>query len=134
MGSFYKLLLAALVAFVFLMLVNALLVGFIFPEGSPEKYQSERSEPKSMFNALGLAISALLMAYMYPKGYAAGTPWTEGLRFGMVLGLLVVLPLCLHIYARVDVEFGSLLTVILWTVVTWGISGALIGSIYGKRA
>ena len=33
-------------------------------------------------------ILALLMSYMYPLGYKGGKPIVEGLRFGIVIGIL----------------------------------------------
>ena len=38
--------------------------------------------------ALGYIVLALLMAYVYPKGYSGGAPATEGLKFGVIIGLL----------------------------------------------
>jgi hypothetical protein len=38
----------------------------------------------------------------------------------------------LYAYAVADVVFAGLLTSVLWTVITYGVAGALIGAAYSK--
>lgn len=124
--------LAALVALVFLVVVNAVFFPIVFPEGTPEIYRYEREKPLSTFHLLAVLVTAALMAYIFPIGYRGGKPWAEGLRFGMLMGVLVSLPMNLHVYAMTKTAFAGLLTTVLWTVITWGIAGGLIGAVFGK--
>lgn len=34
----------------------------------------------------------MLVAVIYPVGYEGGVPWREGLRFGLLMGVLFTLP------------------------------------------
>ncbi len=96
---------------------------------------SSREEPLMGFIALGLFILALLMAYLYPKGYSGGSPVTEGLKFGILVGLMWVLPLGLILYA---VQEGYTLNMVIvdaiWHMVEEGVGGIVIGLVYGRQA
>jgi len=77
-------------------------------------------------------ILALLMSYMYPLGYKGGKPILEGLRFGIVIGVLWVFP---HGLAMVGAHGESILYVLknsVWHVVEQGIGGIIIGLVYGR--
>lgn len=78
-------------------------------------------------------ILALFMAYLYPFSYQGKSPTLEGLRFGMIIGLLWVFP---HELAMVGAHDTSILYVIknsLWHMVEQGIGGIMIGMIYGRQ-
>lgn len=124
--------LAALSALVFLVIAGTILFPYVFPDGPPVPYRYPRQEPLAAVHVFALLVTALLLAYIFPKGYRGGKPWAEGLRFGMVMGVLVSLPTTLHVYADAQTAAPGLVTAVLWTVITWGISGALIGAVYGK--
>jgi hypothetical protein len=124
--------LAALAALAFLLVVNGILFPVVFPEGPPDYYRYMRAEPIAAYNFLALLITSVLLAYVFPIGYRGRTPWAEGLRFGMLMAALTSLPMSLHVYAAAEIAFTGLLTVVLWTVITWGVAGGLIGAVYGK--
>jgi hypothetical protein len=79
-------------------------------------------------------ILALLMAYIYPLGYTGKSPWIEGLRYGLIIGLLWVLP---HSVVRLAAHDNSSIVYIiknsLWHMVEQGIGGIIIAVIYGKN-
>jgi hypothetical protein len=127
-----RFLFAAIGAFVFFVVVNAVFSSVLFPEGPYRHYRNLRPEPLAVFGIVAALITALLMAYIFPMGYKGGKLTAEGLRFGMLLGVLVSLPANLQLYGAAVVPFDGLLTVILWTIITWGIAGAIIAAIYGK--
>ena len=84
---------------------------------------------------LGYLILAVLMAYLYPVGYKGGSPILEGLRFGIAMGLLWVLPhgiVMLH-----GASPTSSLTVVLinsaWHAIEQGVGGIVIGYVYGRH-
>ena len=79
---------------------------------------------------LGVFVLALMMAYVYPKGYSGGSPVIEGFKFGAIIGVLWVLPHSL-IQHGVWVVMSSEMLVVdaLWHMVEQGIGGLVIGLI-----
>ncbi len=78
-------------------------------------------------------ILALLMAYIYPLGYKGKNPVIEGLRFGIVIGIVWVFPRGL---AMVGAHGDSVIYVVknsLWHMVEQGLGGIIIGVLYGKQ-
>ena len=123
---------AAIAASVFFIVVDTWISPLLFPDGTAGLYLMPRVHPPAAPGIAAVLITALLLSYIFPIGYKGGKHFAEGLRFGMLLGVLVSLPANLRLYAAAEVRFDSLLTIILWTIITWGIAGAIIASIYGK--
>jgi len=94
----------------------------------PSAYES----PQMLFIIIGYAILALLMVYIYIQGYKGGSPLKEGLRFGVVIGLLWILPLNVIIYAVKETSGTFIVVDVLWHIVEQGIGGIVIGLIYGS--
>jgi hypothetical protein len=126
-----RLLLAAVVATAFLTLCGALLAPVAFPSAPGQTGGYENARPIFSIHLLAWLITSVLLAWAFPIGYRGGVPWAEGLRFGMLMGLLAGLPGVLHSYADTETAVAGLVTVVLWNVITWGIAGALIGTVYG---
>ncbi|MFC1539477.1 hypothetical protein ACFL6H_08635 [Candidatus Latescibacterota bacterium] len=79
-------------------------------------------------------ILALLMAYMYPLGYKGKGPLQEGLRFGVLIGLLWVFPHGIAmVAAHSDTTIAYVIKNSLWHMVEQGIGGVIIAFIYGKN-
>jgi hypothetical protein len=124
--------LATVAAFVFLMVINALLFPFVFPDRIPEHYQNQRPAPLYEFHSLAFLLTTFLLAFIYPYGYKGGTPWIEGARFGALIALFVSIPMGMHLYAMVEISAAKTILPILWTTLTWSAAGAAIGLVYGK--
>lgn len=124
--------LAALAAMAFLLVVNVVLHPIVFPEGTLGLYRYERANPLALYHVLSMLATSILLAFIFPIGYRGRIPWAEGMRFGMLMGVLVKLPWSLDVYAASDFQFSLLLTAVLWTVITYGIAGGLVGAAYGK--
>lgn len=78
-------------------------------------------------------ILALLMAYLYPLGYKGGRPTVEGLRFGVLMGLLWVFP---HELAMAGAHGDSIPYVFknaAWHMIEQGAGGIVIGVVYGLK-
>ena len=73
-----------------------------------------------------------MMAYMYPLVCEGGRPIIEGLRFGMVIGVLWVFP---HELAMAGAHGDSISYVFknaAWHMVEQGVGGIIIGFVYGR--
>jgi drug/metabolite transporter (DMT)-like permease len=82
---------------------------------------------------LAYVLQAILLAYIYPKGYSGGKPLTEGLRFGFVMGVLIFITYAFFLYGKFKVEFTpTLLHGFMHVVETMG-GGITIALIYGKK-
>ncbi len=125
-----RLLLAAIVATAFLTLCGALLAPVVFPAAPGPAGLDERTEPLFSLHLFAWLFTSVLLSWIFPIGYRGGVAWAEGLRFGMLMGLLASLPGVLHRYADSETAAAGLVTVVLWNVITWGISGVLIGTVY----
>ena len=85
------------------------------------------------FLVLGYLVQALIMAYIYPQVYEGGHPISEGLKFGMIMGLLCYLPYSLVDYGVNDVSLKLKLVESGWHVIEKGIGGIIIALIYGAE-
>ena len=74
----------------------------------------------------------LIMAYLYPKGYEGGTPAMEGLRFGALIGIIMVLPYNVLFVGMFGVGVGAAIIDVPWHLVEQGATGAVIGLAYGN--
>lgn len=88
--------------------------------------------PQPLFVILAYLILALLMSYAYPKGYQGKPPALEGLRFGIFIGLLWILPLQLIMASAGNTTFTVGLVDAAWHIAEQGIGGIIIGLIYGR--
>jgi len=75
---------------------------------------------------------ALIMAYIYPKGYEGGSPIVEGLRFGVLLGLFSGIPYGMYFSITYAIGFGPVLAQILFYALEVATAGLLIGLVYGR--
>ena len=81
---------------------------------------------------IAYVVLSILMAYIYQVGYKGGRPAMEGLRFGVIIGLLWVFP---HELAMAGVHGESILYVLknaAWHMVEQGVGGIVIGLVYGR--
>ncbi len=79
---------------------------------------------------LAYLLLAALMAYLYPLGHAGEYPLRDGLRFGVIMGILWVMP---HELAMAGAHGESISYVFknaAWHAVEQGIGGVIIGFVY----
>ena len=128
-----RLAVAALIAFVVLLVLNMAVFPSLF--GEPvEQFVNERPSQQYLFTTLGLLTTSLLLALIYPRGYQGGFPLLEGFRFGALVGLLVSLPHAFFVYARAEVPFSDLLIPVAWNTASWGLTGVAVALVYGRSA
>ena len=82
----------------------------------------------------GIFIAMLAAAFIYAKGYEGGNGAAEGLRFGIVLGLVGTGYSAIVSYAILNI--GSRLGAsMMWaSLVEWIIAGVVIGLVYRPAA
>ncbi len=101
-----------------------------------DKYagDSALAEPNIIFIILGVLILSALMAYMYPQGYKGGSPLKEGLRFGVVIGLLWILPYNVIMIGVMGTAKTLVVVDALWHIVEQGVGGIVIGYVYRSKS
>ncbi len=126
---------AALAAFVVLFVYGFAVYGILLAssvEGALEGIG--RAEAPIWPYFFRYAIMALVMAFIYPKGYEGGTPWLEGLRFGLLVGVLLAAAMALDFYALLPISGSAMLVMFIPELIGLSITGIVIGAIYGKIA
>lgn len=74
----------------------------------------------------------LIMAYIYPKGYEGGSSVAEGLRFGILMGLFLGVPIAFFFGSMFPIGFGPVLVLALVGTLEVATGGLLIGLVYGR--
>lgn len=78
-------------------------------------------------------IFALLFTYIYIKGYEAkGSGLGEGLRFGLIIGVFVSLPMAGWSYISMPIPFMLGIYWFIMGLVKYLVAGAAVGLIYKK--
>lgn len=123
--------LAAVGGFVALFGFGAVWHLLLFPGLYTEVMQTMRAAGPMIF-AVNV-VRALLLAYIFPVGFKGGAVWMEGLRFGVLMGLLAGLPV-----------MGNLLIVgqtqayvwveLVFIIIQGAINGVVVAAIYGSAA
>jgi len=93
-----------------------------------------RKEPLIPLGITSIIIQALVLAYLYPLLYRGGSPAKEGLRFGLLIGVLMA---SIAVFAEAGKQNVSSLSTWLvfetaYYLLQFGALGVLIGSIYGR--
>ncbi len=130
-----KLVLATLLGFVVMFLISGLWYMVIMKGYYGEQFSEvNRQEFNMVWIAIGYLVCAFLLAVIYPIGYKGGTPANEGLRFGILMGLIISLPMGLVLYGVYNIPLIPTIVNIIYQVVEKGIGGIIIGLAYGKRS
>lgn len=81
---------------------------------------------------VGLVLLAMVMAWMYQRGYEGGTPWVEGLRFGILVGLMVEAYGALFAYHFLSVSGPGVFGQAAIFLLRDALAGAAMGVVYGR--
>lgn len=94
-----------------------------------------RAKPIFQLGILSMLVQATIVAYLYPRLAKEGSSAKEGLKFGLLLGVLLGSYGVLAEAGKYDV--GPLSTFLLYEgaffIIQYAIVGVVIGLIYGKR-
>ena len=124
--------LAGLVGFVVMFILSGLWYMLIMDAFYREQVGALlREQYNFIFIVLGYIVMAFLMSYIYPIGYKGGSPVKEGLRFGVLIGLLIWLSSNLILYGAHNMTLSASLVDSGWHVVEEGIGGLVIALVYG---
>jgi len=126
-----SLFLGTLIAFVVIFAADYLWFMVIFKDYRVEGMPMTAT-PNIPMHALGELCFAALLALIYPYGYKGGAPVNEGLKFGLLMGLVYQLPGHIHMLASMDIPVST-----LWFFVANGIVVGMLGGVsvalsYGK--
>jgi len=95
-----KVILSTLAAFIAMFALSYLWHVVVMGNFYQEQFaNTARATPEFPFIILAYLVLAILMAYIYPTGYKGGTAVSEGMKFGILIGLLTALPSNLVTYA-----------------------------------
>jgi hypothetical protein len=82
---------------------------------------------------IGYVILAFLLAYIYPKGYSGGSSFSEGLRFGFIMGLLYTIPSTFIFSGAFKFPFNAILIDSLYHIFEVVAGSVVIAKIYGEK-
>jgi len=82
--------------------------------------------------ALGYLVVGFVMAYMYPKGHEGGSPLAEGLKFGVLIGLVWWLPTQLVLYGAIEGPSSMILVDGGWHLIEQGLTGVALAMVHDK--
>jgi hypothetical protein len=93
-----------------------------------------RKEPLIPLGIVSIVAQALILAYLYPLLYRGGSPAKEGLKFGLLIGVLMA---SIAVFAEAGKQNVSSLTTWLvfesaYYLLQFGALGVIIGLIYGR--
>ena len=131
-----KLIKAWLISFVVIFLLSMLWYGVIVSGYNAVQFEvvMRGQEDFSMsLIVIGYLILTFLLAYVYPKGYQkeGGSPVSQGLRYGILLGLLWALPTAFIESGSYQFPLGARLLDTLYHIIEFGVAGVIIGWAYG---
>ena len=130
-----KLLIAWLAGFIIMSLLSGLWYMVLMSDYNHVQFADvERAEFLFIWIVIGYLALSLLMAYLYPIGYKGKSPTKEGLRFGLLMGLVIAIPYSLILYATYTIPLTATLIDIVYQVVEITIVGIVIGYVYGSGA
>ncbi len=132
-----KLLRATLGSFLVMFMLSILWYGILAEGYNADQYMMILRGPEdfSFLNiAVGYLLLALLLSYIYPVGYTGGRSGSQGLRFGILMGLLIALPAAFINGGAYKMPLMANLVDAIYRVVEIGLGGLIIGRLYGAGA
>ena len=97
----------------------------------PEVYRSNEAGMAFLpMMFVGLFFAMVAAAMIYAKGYEGGSGLAEGVRFGLLLGVFVVLAFVFVNYATLIINRKLTGMVAVAAFVEWALIGTIIGLVY----
>ena len=129
-----KMVLASVLGFVVMFVLgviwHVLLLGDFYAQ---QMAAVNREETRIPLIGIGYLVLAILMAYAYPIGYKGGSPLSEGLKFGILMGLLAHLPTALIYLGAWKLTATGMFVDVAYHVAEVGVGGIAIAYVYGTE-
>ena len=93
-----------------------------------------RAEPDLVVVGLGYLITAAVMVFFFLIGYQGGSGVAEGLRFGVVIGLLWWLPANIILSGVYETTLASAFVDGVWHIAEGAVGGVVIGLLHVRGA
>ena len=101
----------------------------------PAVYRSQESMKGVMpFGMAAMAVAMLVLAILYAMVYRGGSGFTEGARFGALVGLFAVCAFVVHNHVNLNIGWKLTLGQALAYFVEWTAVGVVIGLVYRPKA
>ena len=124
-------------SFVVMFLLSFLWYGLLMEEFYAATY-AEVNLPMEDFSmtliVVGYLIQAFMLSYIFPIGFGGGSAVKEGLRFGLILGMLFALPGAFILAAVYKMPLEGNLIDAAYHIVEFAAGGIVIAKIYGSGA
>lgn len=88
------------------------------------------SEQQPILGFAAALVGFFVFAYAYAKGYEGGRGAAEGLRFGVIVGLLLASFAMAWAYVLMPMSGGFAVALIVDTIVEMAIYGVVVGLVY----
>lgn len=82
----------------------------------------------------GIFLAMLAATFIFAKGFEGGSALGEGIRFGILIGVVEVGYASIVGYAMTNIGRRLALSMTIANFVEWVIAGAVIGLVYGSAA
>jgi hypothetical protein len=94
-----------------------------------------RREPLIPLGVISIVMQALVLSYLYPVFSSSGSPLVRGLKFGLLMGVLMA---SIAVFAEAGKQNVSSLATWLvfestYYLLQFGLAGMIIAAIYGRR-
>ena len=122
---------AAIVVFVASQILEFLIHGVILAstyESLKDLWRPDMESKMWIYPVIG-AIWSLLFVYIFVKG-REGKGVMEGVRFGVVIGLFVGIPMAYGAYAMIDIPYSLALQWWIYTLIECVILGVIAAAVY----
>jgi hypothetical protein len=93
-----------------------------------------RQEPIIPLGMLAVTTQGLVIAYLYPFFYRGGNPVVQGIKFSLIIGLVVYSVMGFAMAAKIDISPISTFLIygIIFQFIQFFITGTALGLIYGR--
>ena len=96
----------------------------------PGIYRPNTETAYMPFLFAGILLAMFVASYIYAKGYEGGSGVQEGMRFGVLIGLLSVGYVGLVNYAVMNLGRRLAVSMAIASLVEWTLAGIVIGAVY----
>ncbi len=131
-----KLIISTIVVGIVLFLLGGLFFSVLFADYFKTNYSAmgmrSPDDMKIWAFAVGSVIRAFFLYWIYSIGYKGGSPFMEGLKFGILISLFSAVPMVFFIWGSSAVKYQPVVVDGVLQMVMLVIGGLLTGLIHGR--